>query len=93
MADYLVGKGSSFRQAHEIVAGLVKYAEGKSKGLRSLSIEEYQKFSDLFDKDICDISVEKSIAARNIPGGTAQEQVEKALKKAREILDDRQKRD
>ncbi|MFC1998324.1 argininosuccinate lyase [Chloroflexota bacterium] len=91
VADYLVGKGMPFREAHKIVGDLVKYAVGKKKGLNDLSIEEYQKLSSLFEKDICDISVEKSIAARNVPGGTAPEQVEMALKAARERLNGREK--
>jgi len=92
VADYLVGKGMPFREAHQIVGSLVKCAVDKGKSLTDLDIDEYQKFSDLFEKDICDISVEKSIAARNVQGGTAPEQVEAALKAARERLNGRQKR-
>jgi len=93
VADYLVGKGMPFREAHQIVGSLVKYAVGKGKSLRDLDIDEYQKLSPLFEKDITDISVEKSVAARNVQGGTAPEQVEAALKAAREKLNGREKRD
>ncbi len=92
VADYLVGRGVPFREAHQIVGNLVKYAVDKNKSLNELSIEEYQNFSSLFEKDICDISVEKSINGRNVPGGTAPEQVEAALKLARERLNGREKR-
>jgi argininosuccinate lyase len=91
VADYLVGKGMPFREAHKIVGELVKYAVDKGISLNDLSVDEYQNFTPLFEKDICDISVEKSIAARNVQGGTAPEQVEVALKAAREMLNGREK--
>ncbi|MFC1978951.1 argininosuccinate lyase [Chloroflexota bacterium] len=92
VADYLAGKGMPFREAHQIVGGLIKYAVENEKSLNDLSIEEYQNFTPLFEKDICDISVEKSVGARNVQGGTAPEQVEAALKAARERLNGREKR-
>ncbi|HPP86445.1 MAG TPA: argininosuccinate lyase [bacterium] len=52
IADYLVAKGIAFRAAHHISGELVKYAISKNKSLQDLSLEEYQKFSDKFDKDI-----------------------------------------
>jgi len=47
-----VAKGIAFRAAHHISGELVKYAISKNKSLQDLSLEEYQKFSDKFDKDI-----------------------------------------
>lgn len=91
VADYLVGKGLPFREAHRIVGSLVKDAIDNGKGLTDLSIDEYRNYSSLFEKDILDISVEKSIAARNVPGGTAPDQVEESLKAAKERLDGRGK--
>ncbi len=79
LADYLVKKGEPFRSAHGAVARLVSYAIGKGKLLKQLNIGEYKSFSPLFDEDVYSISVESSLAARNVPGGTAPQQVEKAL--------------
>ena len=86
LADYLVRKGLPFREAHGIVAELVRYAVSKGKSLRELNLEEYQRFSPLFAEDVYSITVESSLAMRNIPGGTAPRQVEQALKKARESI-------
>jgi argininosuccinate lyase len=87
LADYLVKKGEPFRTAHKIVAKLVGYAAGKGKSLAELDIKEYKKFSPLFGVDVRKITFESSIAARNIPGGTAPAQVKKALAKAKRLLD------
>ena len=86
LADYLVKKGLPFREAHGIVAKLSEYAVKKGKGFRELSLSEYHKFSPLFSDDVYDISLESSIAARNVVGGTSPQQVEMALKKARESI-------
>ena len=87
LADYLVGKGVAFREAHGIVAGLVRYAEEQGKGLLSLELEEYQRFSPKFAADVLDITAQRSVAARNVPGGTAPEQVAQALQEARRVLE------
>ena len=82
LADYLVKKGEAFRTAHEIVGKLVNYAAGKGKTLAELNIKEYKKFSPLFGKDVRSITVESSLAARDVTGGTAPGQVKKALARA-----------
>jgi argininosuccinate lyase len=83
LADYLVKKGESFRSAHEIVGRLVSYAAARGKTFAELDIKEYRKFSTLFGADVRKITLESSIAARNITGGTATAQVRRALAKAR----------
>jgi argininosuccinate lyase len=89
LADYLVKKGEPFRTAHEVVAKLVNYAAAGGKGLADLGIKEYKKFSPLFGADVRKITLESSIAARNIPGGTAPAPVKRALAKARRTLGNR----
>jgi argininosuccinate lyase len=86
LADYLVKKGLSFREAHNVVAKLVSYAVECKKDLTALDLNEYMKFSKLFDKDVRDISLQKSIEARKSPGGTASAQVKKSVKEAKEIV-------
>lgn len=87
LADYLVRKGTPFRQAHQVVGKLVQYALEKGKGFHELSLSEYQSFSPHFEEDVYSITVESSVAARSVPGGTAPQQVEQALAKAKGILD------
>ena len=86
LADYLAKKGLPFRQAHGVIIKLSEYATAKDKNFAELSLDEYHRFSALFDKDIYDITLESSLAARNTVGGTSPQQVEAALTRARELL-------
>jgi argininosuccinate lyase len=88
IADYLVKKGETFRNAHAAVGKMVGWASKKNLSLHQISLAEYQKFSDLFDDDVYLITFETSLNARNNPGATAPEQVEKALKLARKSLEE-----
>jgi argininosuccinate lyase len=87
LADYLVKKGETFRTAHEIVGRLVSYASEKGKSFAELSINEYKKLSPLFGKDVYEITVESSLAARDAIGGTAPKRVKQALSRARRIIE------
>jgi argininosuccinate lyase len=86
LADYLVRNGEAFRTAHEVVAKLVSYAIEQNKSFAELKLAEYKKFSKLFAKDVFDITVESSIAARDVTGGTAPRQVKKALAAAKKAI-------
>ncbi len=86
IADYLVKKGIPFRQAHTIVGNLVRYAIESGKALHDIELIEYRRFCSDFENDVKSITVESSLAARNAPGGTAPEEVEKALAAARRML-------
>ena len=83
LADYLVGKGEAFRDAHGIVSRLVSYAAEKGRPLSELSLDEYRRFSPLFEADVLSISLDSSLAARDSFGGTAPRQVAAALAEAR----------
>ncbi len=86
LADYLVARGETFRSAHGITARLISYAVEKGKPLSQLSLSEYQHFSPLFDDNVYSVSAVSSIAARNITGGTAPQQVAQALARAKGIV-------
>jgi argininosuccinate lyase len=86
LADYLVSKGEAFRDAHGIVGRLVSYAAEKSMALNELSLDEYRRFSPLFEADVLSISLDSSLAARDSFGGTAPKQVAAALAKAMEKI-------
>ena len=87
LADYLVGKGTTFRQAHEIMAKLVSRAIEKGKTFDKLDLAEYKEFSPLFGEDVYSITVESSLAARDVIGGTAPKQVERALAAAKKEVE------
>ena len=87
LADYLVKKGLPFRDAHEAVALAVRHAEQKGCDLAELKLDELQQFSTLIADDIYGVlTLEGSLAARNHTGGTAPNQVEAAIARARKLL-------
>jgi argininosuccinate lyase len=86
LADYLVKKGMPFRKAHGVVAKLSEYAMSKGKNFRELGRREYRDFSPLFAGDVYNITLESSVAARNVAGGTSPQQVAKALRRARRLI-------
>jgi len=86
LADYLVKKGLPFREAHGVIAKLGEYAIGKGKNFRELSLKEYNKFSPLFTDDVYNITLESSVASRNILGGTSPQQVGIALTRAKRLI-------
>ena len=86
LADYLVKKGLPFREAHGVVAKLSEYAMSEGKNFRELGLKEYNKFSPLFTNDVYKITLESSVAARNIVGGTSPQQVGKALRRAKRLI-------
>ena len=87
VADYLVGKGMPFREAHGMVARLCAHAAGEGKCLDELSLETFRGFSALFDEDVLSISVNSSVAARDVPGGTAFDRVARAIAEAKLCLE------
>ncbi|MBI4629175.1 MAG: argininosuccinate lyase, partial [Candidatus Rokubacteria bacterium] len=87
LADYLVKKGLPFRQAHEVVGRVVRYALDEGKTLEDLGLAELRRFSPLVDGDVKDaITVEASLRARAVTGGTAPEAVRRALALARTLM-------
>jgi len=87
LADYLVGKGMPFREAHGIMRQLSRYCDDENVSLQDLQLAEYQKLSDLFEDDVYDITAESSAAARDNPGGTAPNRVAAALLEAKKMLE------
>jgi argininosuccinate lyase len=87
LADYLVRKRLPFRKAHELVGRIVLYASEANKGLGELGLEEYRRFSKLFEDDLYEaISLSSAIAKKRQPGGTSPQQVRRALRAARRTL-------
>lgn len=87
LADYLVKKGVSFRDSHEIVGKSVAYAIQQQLRLDELSLQQLQQFSALIEQDLYQVlTVEGSVNARNHFGGTAPEQVLAAANRAKELL-------
>jgi len=80
LAEYLVRKGMPFRQAHEVVGKIVKYAINKKKELNQLTSKELQSFSNMIDEDVfVYLNLRSAINARNSTGGTSPQQVKKQI--------------
>jgi argininosuccinate lyase len=87
LADYLVGKGMAFREAHETVGKIVMRAIELRQELDQLKLEELQKFSPLIDADVYEaLSLERTLASKAQVGGTAPEAVAAALEAARATI-------
>jgi len=87
LADYLVRKGVAFRDAHEIVGRAVRHGIETGQDLSGMRIEILQGFSPVIEPDVYAVlTLEGSVAARNHVGGTAPEQVQAAIKRARKRL-------
>ena len=90
LADYLVRKGVPFRDAHEAVAKAVRHAESGRVDLAQLPLEALRRFSPLIGDDVYAVlTLDGSVASRNLAGGTAPEQVRRAIGAARAALKSR----
>ena len=87
IADYLVAKGMPFREAYRVVAKLSEEAAQRGAGFEDLTLDEYRTHSMLFDTDVFETTVDSSISARDVHGGTAQRRVREAVKRARAELE------
>lgn len=80
VADYLVGKGIPFRDAHGIVGQLVLYCIDKNVALEDLTLDEYKQFSNVFEKDIYNaIRLETCINKRNTIGAPGLDAMRKVI--------------
>ena len=79
LADYLVRKNIPFRDAHEIVGKAVRLGVETGRDLADMTLAELQQFSPLIQNDVFTVlSLEGSVAARDILGGTAPGRVREA---------------
>ena len=80
-------KGVPFRDAHEVVGKVVRFAIDAGKDLAALSLTALKKFNPTIEADVFEtLGLEGSVASRNLPGGTAPAQVKQAIVRARERL-------
>jgi argininosuccinate lyase len=87
LADYLVGKGVPFRQAHEVVGRAVVYAIEHAKELQDLALDELQKFSETIAADVFEnLTLQRTLSSKSVVGGTSPETVDIALAAARTSL-------
>ena len=86
-ADYLVARGMPFRQAHEVVGGLVRRLLAEGRDFESLSLPEWRDASELFGEDVTlRVTAAASVRARTTPQSTNPTAVDTALAETREWL-------
>jgi argininosuccinate lyase len=71
LAEYLVGKGVAFRQAHGIVGSLVASCEKADKKLADLSLGEFKKHSPAIEKDVYESLGPANVVAKYVTDGAA----------------------
>ena len=87
LADYLVGKGITFREAHEIVGKMVVFAIENNKELHELSLEEMKSYNRQIGKDVYAwLEPQLTVGRRNIAGGTGPDAVAREIERAKEAL-------
>ena len=86
-ADYLVGRGVPFRDAHGIIGKLVLYCLDKGCSIDDLSIEELKQISPVFEEDIYDaISLKTCVNKRLTIGAPGPEAMRKVIAMQKEYL-------
>lgn len=90
LADYLVEKGATFREAHAAVGRLVREAEEQRCELTTLQFESYVAAHPAFGRDVFDaLSAVRSVERREVEGGTGPGAVRTQMDAARASLADR----
>ena len=80
LADYLVGKGVTFREAHGSVGQLVRQAEEARIELSALPLSAFTAAHRAFGEDVHDaLSARASVARREVDGGTGPRAVRAQL--------------
>jgi argininosuccinate lyase len=80
VADYLVGKGVPFRDAHGIVGRMVLACIDKNCALDDLSMDELKEFSETFEEDLYEtISMKNCVDKRNTIGAPGEEAIRREL--------------
>jgi len=87
LADYLVKKGLSFREAHKLIGKIVLYCLENKKSLEDLAISELKSFHKDFKEEILEIlKPQSAIEAKDSYGGTFSKRVIESIQKAKNIL-------
>ena len=87
LADYLVRKGATFREAHGAVGALVRESETLGVEMHALPFASFAKAHAQFGDDVYDaLSAARSVAQREVEGGTGPDAVRSQIEQARTAL-------
>jgi argininosuccinate lyase len=85
-ADLLARRGVPFREAHETVGKLVALCLRDGKTFADLSDAEWAESHPIFIQERPPLTAHESVRARDVPGGTAPQQVARQTKAAQEAI-------
>ena len=87
LADYLVKKGTPFRQAHHVVGAVVAMAERSGRPLDQLTVEDFRKIDGRFGSDVTGVfNLTRALTRRASIGAPGTAQVRKQLARWKKIL-------
>ena len=87
-ADYLTKKGVPFRDAYKLTGSMVAHCIETGKTLEEMSLEEFQSFSPIFEKDVFDaIDLINCCEGRKSQGGPSKASVESQIAAARSRIE------
>ena len=87
LADYLVEKGAAFREAHSAIGSLIRESEHEGCELDALPLASFKAAHSMFGDDVLEwLEPTRSVARRDVPGGTGPTAVAAQLRAAREAL-------
>jgi argininosuccinate lyase len=88
LADYLVRRGSTFREAHGAVGRLIRQCEEEKVELHTLPLSAFTAAHTLFGGDVFDaLSAHQSVEQREVDGGTGPRAVRAQLEAAQTALE------
>jgi len=88
LADYLVRRGATFREAHGAVGRLVRQCEQQKLELHTLPLAAFSAAHSLFAQDVFDaLSPHQSVELREVDGGTGPSAVRAQLEAAQKALE------
>jgi argininosuccinate lyase len=87
LADYLVRKGATFREAHGAVGRLVRESEQTGREMQDIPFASFAAAHPLFTDDVYEsLSAAQSVAQREVEGGTGPSAVRAQIEQARTAL-------
>jgi argininosuccinate lyase len=87
LADYLVRRGATFREAHAAVGSLIRRIEAEQCELDELPLAAFAHAHPLFEQDVFDaLGAAHSLGQREVEGGTGPRAVRAQLEAARAAL-------
>ncbi len=87
-ADYLVGRGVPFRDAHGIIGQVVLACIEKGIAIDDLPLSELKQFSDAFEEDVYEaISMETCVNKRLTTGAPGKEAMERVIAEEKSYLE------